>query len=348
MTGIHRVGAGGSPAGWVLACTAAETLGMAAASYAARTAPDLSTPAAYSLVLGAGLVEGTALGVLQARHLGRRLGLSPRRRAAWVGVTVTLAGLGWAAGSVPTVASDTDDGSQPALVLVLLGAAAIGLTMGALLGAAQAAVLRGVVRHPWRWVGASTCGWSVAMVAIFVGAGSPGADWSTGSVVLVGLATGAAAGAALGLLTGAWFPSLDGPPPSGRVVLALLGSPARRLLGSGLVGLRVTGVRTGRTYAFPVQAASDDSGLVVVPGHPEGKTWWRNLRTRSEVQVLRGGSWRPGTAAVLEPGTPAWDAARAAYLRRWPRVRVPAAAPIVTVITPPSGPRSRTPGDSRQ
>ena len=67
--------------GWVVACAAAETIGMTAAAGAARSATALTdhgVPHATAwgllvIVLG-GLVEGTALGWLQAQALGTVLG----------------------------------------------------------------------------------------------------------------------------------------------------------------------------------------------------------------------------------------------------------------------------------
>ena len=79
---------------------------MTAAAGAARSATALTDHAvshatAWGLlvvVLG-GLVEGTALGWLQARALDTILGPTGRRH--WVLVTVLVAGLGWAAASRP-------------------------------------------------------------------------------------------------------------------------------------------------------------------------------------------------------------------------------------------------------
>jgi hypothetical protein len=69
--------------------------------------------------------------------------------------------------------------------------------MGAILGAAQALVLRGRVRHPWRWVTANALGWVVAMAVIFTGSTTAGASWSSRPVLLgYGALTGAAAGVA--------------------------------------------------------------------------------------------------------------------------------------------------------
>lgn len=187
-----------------MACVAAETVGIATAAAAARSADRLATsPAAgYALVVLGGLVEGTALGVLQARALPA--GTDRRARTGWAVATFLVAGLGWAAGSAPaTLGSDgsaTGDAGPP-LLLVFAGAAVLGTFLGGALGLAQgvaARLPRPVVR---RWVLASAGGWTAAMPVIMVGAGSVGADWSWPALVATGAATGAGAGAVLGLLT---------------------------------------------------------------------------------------------------------------------------------------------------
>jgi hypothetical protein len=206
-----------SRARWTALCAAAETVGMAAAAAAAETADVLiGEPArtaqvvvVVSLVVAGGLVEGTALGVAQSAGLRRLL---PRRdRRLWVLVTVLVAGLGWAGASAPAALSSGPTGAPPPLLLLLAGAVGIGVTMGALLGAAQAVLLRGRVRHPWRWVAVNAAAWPPAMAVIFLGAGTPDGDWSWSGVVALGAATGLVAGTVLGLVSGRLMPVLLDP-----------------------------------------------------------------------------------------------------------------------------------------
>ena len=106
---------------WVVGCAVAEGIGMTAASTAAVLAngwgDDARVLALTAVVLG-GLVEGTALGVVQARLL--RTVLGPRARA-WALTTVAVAGLGWAAASAPQTLSGGDSGAPPPVALVLAG-----------------------------------------------------------------------------------------------------------------------------------------------------------------------------------------------------------------------------------
>jgi hypothetical protein len=193
---------------WVAACAAAETIGMTAAAGAARLAS--GSPPAWGLVLIVigGLVEGTALGVLQAAVLSRWL--PTMKRGLWIGLTVVVAGLGWAAASAPSQLQPpaADDGSPSAWV-VIGGGAALGVVMGVVLGFAQSFPLRGAVRHPFRWMLVSAIAWAPTMAIIFLGATTPGATWNLLPVLLIAAATGAIAGATLGLVSAPLFPLLN-------------------------------------------------------------------------------------------------------------------------------------------
>lgn len=210
-----RAGVLSRPVGWILACALAEGIGMSAAASAARAAEGLPAYTALALVVAGGLVEGIALGVLQAAWLSRRFpGLS---RAGWITTTVMIAGLGWALASAPSALADPG-GSAPPPALILLMAAALGLAMGAVLGGAQVLVLCNHVRHPWQWIWISALAWAPAMVVIFAGATLPDATWPTPAVVALGAATGLVAGTLLGLVSIALMGMLTGRaiPASGR------------------------------------------------------------------------------------------------------------------------------------
>jgi hypothetical protein len=322
---------------WVVACAAAETIGMTASAVAARVGHDVADGGdagapwlALGVVVAGGLVEGVALGSLQGRVLAGRWPALSRLR--FLVLTVAVAGIGWAAASAPSVlAGDDGGGDGPALGLILLGAVGIGLVMGPLLGVAQVLALRGAVAHPWRWVAANTAAWPLAMAVIFTGASTAGADWSTPVVAGYGALTGALAGAALGLVSGAWLGSLDGQPMANRVALALV---AGRRLGMHrrLVGLAVRGRRTGRVLRFPVQYAVAGEDLVVVPGHADRKSWWRNLREPgTAVDVLFEGRWVTVRADLVTAGGPGYEAAVTAYQRRWPHSDPTVWEPVVVL-----------------
>lgn len=190
---------------WAAWCALAEAVGMTAAAAAAKASHswwgEPSTAGAVTgsllLVVAAGLVEGTALGLAQSRLL-RSSGWAVRHR--WfLAATVLVAGLGWAAASAPAaLAGPGGGGSEPPQLLVVLGGAGLGLVLGPLLGGAQATALSAAARRSW--VRANLIAWPAAMAVIFLGATTPGPDWAPASVVLAGTLTGAAAGAVLGAL----------------------------------------------------------------------------------------------------------------------------------------------------
>lgn len=313
--------------GWVLACVIAESIGMTAASAAARLGEGLSAPLVLSLVVAGGLIEGIALGVLQGRWLAARYrGVSG---GAWTLTTVVIAGLGWALASAPAALSGPDGGAAPPLMFVLVMAGALGLVMGALMGAAQAFVLRGHVRHPWRWMGISAAAWTPAMVIIFAGATVPDASWATFPVIVLGAVTGALAGAALGGVSAGLMPALTGPAVSGRMLGWMLRHHVPGLAASFAL-LRVTGRKTGQSYQFPVQYARQGDVVVVHPGGAERKTWWRNLRDPATLMVWVDGAWRRGTGQVLSTG-PMYSESWAIYRRRFARAALADVALLVRI-----------------
>jgi hypothetical protein len=315
----------------VLACVVAETIGMTGASAAAWTSRDLdSTLLVWTVVVAGGVVEGVALGALQARAL--RPWLGARSRRAWFVVTVLVAGVGWGAASAPAAAAgDSTTGSEPPLGLILLAAAGLGLAMGVLLGVAQALVLRRELPRAWRWTWVSALAWTLTMPVIFLGATLPDASWSLPAVLLTGVLTGALAGTTYGVVTALLLPGLEGGRPSDQLVLHLLTSPLRPVLPDTVVALGVTGRRTGIVRRFPVQASASHDRLVVLPGHHERKTWWRNLDDRPSVELLRDGVWCRAQARIVRPEDRGWLADRYVYAAGLPNVSVPHDSPLVEV-----------------
>lgn len=186
---------------------------MTASAIAARAAQQAAPSTGLLIVVVGGIVEGLALGILQAAWMATRFpGLS---RLWWVVTTVVVAGVGWTLASAPATLGEAS-GPQPALIVILVAAAGLGMAMGALMGAAQALVLRRVVSHPWRWVPISAVAWTPAMVLIFAGATLPDATWPTALVIVVAALTGLAAGAVLGLVSIALMSSLTEPLARGR------------------------------------------------------------------------------------------------------------------------------------
>jgi hypothetical protein len=107
------------------------------------------------------------------------------------------------------------------------------------------------------------------------------------------------------------------------VLRPLLRGPFGRWLGRHLAVIRLTGRRTGIAYELVTQYARDGATVWIVPGMPEHKTWWRNLRGSAGVELWLAGQHVQGQAHAIE-GVHDQVAVRdglAAYLARLPRVR---------------------------
>jgi hypothetical protein len=75
-------------------------------------------------------------------------------------------------------------------------------------------------------------------------------------------------------------------------------------------------------HELPVQYARDGARIWILPGSPEHKTWWRNLRDGAEVDLVLAGHGIHGHAMVID-GTrqPEFAEGLAAYLRAVPQAR---------------------------
>jgi len=103
-----------------------------------------------------------------------------------------------------------DTGTEPPMALILVLGAAMGLGMGALMGALQWIAGRNALSFG-RWILSNMCGWAVAMAVIMFAAGSVQGTWPLGLIAVAGAVSGAIAGMALGAVTG-----LALPVPAGR------------------------------------------------------------------------------------------------------------------------------------
>jgi F420H(2)-dependent quinone reductase len=105
------------------------------------------------------------------------------------------------------------------------------------------------------------------------------------------------------------------------VMRPMLRSPAGRLVGKRLALIRYRGRRTGRVYELPVQYARVDDRVWILPGSPEYKTWWRNMRDRTQVDLLLAGHLLRGEAVAVEAKDHPDEVAvgLTAYLQAMPR-----------------------------
>jgi hypothetical protein len=115
-----------------------------------------------------------------------------------------------------------------------------------------------------------------------------------------------------------------------RIVVRILGSALRPLLGNAVAMLRYT-ARSGAQIIVPVQAAHDRGRIVVLAGNADKKLWWRHFTTPAAVDVWHDGQWHGGTGTVVIGRD---GEAASAYRRAFPRLIVPANATFVMVAFP--------------
>lgn len=115
------------------------------------------------------------------------------------------------------------------------------------------------------------------------------------------------------------------------VVVAILRSPAHRLLSGALLLLTVTGRRSGRRFTFPVMYAPDGDDLLVFVGMHEQKQWWRNVRGGAQVTVRVRGHEELRDAELLTGDRQSLAEPLAVYLRRFPKAGDAVADEVVMV-----------------
>ena len=104
------------------------------------------------------------------------------------------------------------------------------------------------------------------------------------------------------------------------LVILILRSPLHALMSTSLLLITCCGRKTGKTYTLPVQYAQAGNSIYIVPGMPEKKTWWRNLKEDSTVQLTLRGRNLPGNSHVLRPDSDAAEILKGfgAYIQRFP------------------------------
>ncbi|PXY37008.1 hypothetical protein BA062_15165 [Prauserella flavalba] len=172
--------------------TGCEFVGFGPPVLAGALTADSASTVALPLLLAAGAIEGTLLGLGQATVLRRALlALS---RARWTVATALAAVVAYVLALGPfTWAEDA-----PIPVLVLLGSGVL-----ASIGTAQWLVLRGHVPRAGRWIGVTALAW-LAGLAVFLAVATP--LWQPGQptalIVAIGLGSGLLMAAAMSAVTG--------------------------------------------------------------------------------------------------------------------------------------------------
>jgi hypothetical protein len=83
------------------------------------------------------------------------------------------------------------------------------------------------------------------------------------------------------------------------VLRRVLRTPLGHSLGRSLAVLRYTGRRTGAPHELVCQYVRDGDRVWILVGQAEHKTWWRNLRTPTPVELWLAGRRLRATAVTL-------------------------------------------------
>ncbi len=195
---------------WIGACAVGEAMGLAFSGVVAGLVGAIFAPAAgepspwmiRGLMVFAGFVEGACVGGAQVALLRRRF----PELSAWGFTAVTGLGMaaGWAVGSV--VAGGSEDFSSPNSGTMIVYALASGVGLGAILGTAQALLLRRHSEVARRWITANVIGWALAMLVSYFGTNAmPAGAYGPGALGVL-LITGGLMGAVVGVSTGLLAP----------------------------------------------------------------------------------------------------------------------------------------------
>jgi deazaflavin-dependent oxidoreductase (nitroreductase family) len=103
-------------------------------------------------------------------------------------------------------------------------------------------------------------------------------------------------------------------------VRLILRSPLHGLMSKTLLLITYRGRKSGKAYTLPVEYTQSGNEIFIVPGTPDRKTWWRNLRGGAPVDIVLRGQRSHGKATALNSGTDCEAVARALglYLQRLP------------------------------
>ncbi len=197
---------------WILANAIGETVGLGTSLLIGvlllvQAEPTIGAiPAAALGVLAATVIEGSVVGT--AQWLVLRRPLEKMRWRTWVLATTLGAFVAWMLGMIPSTllfpgpdSGAAAPGEMSDLMIYTL-AAAMGIALGAILGAAQWLALRRYVPKAGWWIPANALAWMLGMVVVFLGTSFIPAAGMTVPVALILLLFVVAAGAVVGAVHG--------------------------------------------------------------------------------------------------------------------------------------------------
>ena len=200
---------------WVLANAIGEVVGLGTAAVVGvglawtieTTMGAFAGLAMAGVMILVGTLEGIVVGM--AQWLVLRHPIQNMSWRVWVLATAIGAFVAWTLGMIPSTLMATNTAAAAAAPppemsdVVMYGLAALmGAVLGPILGLPQWLVLRRHVQKAGWWVLANAAAWALGMPVAFVGASSvPPGGFGLG-IVVIGIVTGASAGAVVGAVHG--------------------------------------------------------------------------------------------------------------------------------------------------
>jgi deazaflavin-dependent oxidoreductase (nitroreductase family) len=98
----------------------------------------------------------------------------------------------------------------------------------------------------------------------------------------------------------------------------ILRSPFYKMMSATTLLISYRGRKSGKTYTLPVNYVQVGKTIYIIPGMPEKKTWWRNLRDGGAVTLRLNGKSVNGWALVLQGDVETATEALQHYVKRFP------------------------------
>jgi deazaflavin-dependent oxidoreductase (nitroreductase family) len=89
------------------------------------------------------------------------------------------------------------------------------------------------------------------------------------------------------------------------LVSLILRSRFHRWMSATVLLITYRGRKSGKEITLPVNYAQDGQYVYIVSGMPEKKSWWRNFREKTPVQLTLRGKVLSGSGVLLDPVTQA-------------------------------------------
>jgi hypothetical protein len=188
---------------WVLATVIAQIISLGVLIAAHTILQLTASPNLYGILLLAGVLQGSILGLAQWLVLRRYI----RNVGGWLIATIVGALLAWGVGSLVDVLMTLFIALSPKVagaktIALLEGVFLLGAGVGTIIGFTQWIVLERHIRQSFLWIFANTFAWAFGLVIAFISVGMTQLNRFSRETIIAWIATGTAMGIVIGSITG--------------------------------------------------------------------------------------------------------------------------------------------------